>query len=68
MKNANEKNYFLELLIKALEGQISPDEVGLLNKFIKADDEAAYLYAEFFDTISGLVDLNERSFSFEFTS
>jgi hypothetical protein len=63
MNNEIEKHYFLELLIKSFEGQISSDEVGLLNRFIKSDDEVAYLYAEFFDTVSGLVDMDKRAFS-----
>jgi len=65
MNDINDKNYFLELLIKAYEGHISPDEMRQLNDRIKSDNEAAYLYAEFFDTVSGLVDLNEVSLSLE---
>ena len=65
MKDMNEKNYFYELLIKAYEGQISPAETKILNEYIQSDDEAAYLYAEFFDTVSGLVEGNEGVFSFD---
>jgi hypothetical protein len=65
MREHDEKNYFYELLIKAYEGQLSPDEAKILNGIIKSDDQAAYFYAEFFDTVSGLIDRNESAFSFE---
>ena len=61
----NDKSSFLELLIKAYEGRINPEEMRLLNERIKTDNEAAHLYAEFFDTVSGLVDISEMSVSFE---
>ena len=55
----NEKKYLLELLMKSYEGRISPDEKRAVNDFIKTCPEAAELYVEFFDTVSGLVDLSE---------
>lgn len=65
MMDMNEKNEFLELLLKAHEGTLNSDEMRTLNDRIKTDDTAAFLYAEFFDTVSGLVDLSEMPLSFE---
>lgn len=65
MMDINDKSSFLELLIKAYEGGLSPEEMRLLNERIKTDNEAAYLYAEFFDAVAGLVDISEMSVPFE---
>lgn len=60
-----EKNDFLELLVKACEGTLSREETVSLNARIQADEEAAELYAEFFATVSGLIDLSEVPISFD---
>lgn len=63
MKNDNEKQYLFELFVKAMEGRLSPEEMDALNRMIQSNEEAAYFYAEFFDTVSGLVDMDKRLFS-----
>ncbi|MCE5187470.1 MAG: NPCBM/NEW2 domain-containing protein [Planctomycetaceae bacterium] len=65
MMPLNEKNYLLELLLKAYEGTLGPDETRILNDRINASDEAAELYAEFFYSIGSLTDLKGVSESIE---
>lgn len=57
MMPMDDKNHLFELFIKVYDGTISADEVRILNEYINTNDEAADLYAEFFHSISGLVDI-----------
>ncbi len=65
MMDTEEKNKFFELLTKAFEGQISSEEVRVLNDCIKNTQGAAKCYIEFFDDVTSLMDINLSSVSTE---
>ncbi len=62
MNDAENRDRLWELVVKALEGPLCPDEAEELNRILQTDEEAAYLYAEFFDIVSGLVSFDKRAF------
>ncbi|HOQ05704.1 MAG TPA: FecR domain-containing protein [Anaerohalosphaeraceae bacterium] len=65
MNGAENRDRLWELVVKVLEGQLRPDEMEEMNRILQMDEEAAYLYAEFFDIVSGLVSFDKRAFCSE---
>ncbi|MEJ5260964.1 MAG: FecR domain-containing protein [Anaerohalosphaeraceae bacterium] len=62
MNDAENRDRLWELVVKAFEEPLRPDEAEELNRILQTDEEAAYLYAEFFDVVSGLVSFDKRAF------